>query len=219
LATMVAHLRCKYPNITERIVQSLRTRRIPSAVRVDLRVPIAHGSREHATTAAAPAERRWANDLFGPQPHAADALPGTSGAADGPDMPAMQHEVQRVRAPEDGQAEPAEIEPDGLCDETGTVTARADDTRSAGEAWLAEGAAKPQSSMIPENSGLRPVGDGISEISRTARASYARRARTLVFNRAPHRRAGHGPTPESPPCAWAKPPDPGLGCRKGRGCQ
>ena len=66
LATMVAHLRCKYPNITERIVQSLRTKRIPSAVRVDLRVPIAHGSREHATTAAAPAERRWANDLFGP---------------------------------------------------------------------------------------------------------------------------------------------------------
>ena len=82
LATMVAHLRCKYPNITERIVQSLRTKRIPSAVRIDLRVPSAHGSREHATRAAAPAEQRCANDQSS-QSDAADASPGTSGIAEG----------------------------------------------------------------------------------------------------------------------------------------
>jgi hypothetical protein len=40
LADMVAHLGRKYPIITERIVQSLRTKRVPSAGRIDLRLRV-----------------------------------------------------------------------------------------------------------------------------------------------------------------------------------
>jgi len=40
LADMVAHLGRKYPIITERIIQSLRTKRVPSAGRIDLRLRV-----------------------------------------------------------------------------------------------------------------------------------------------------------------------------------
>ena len=48
-------------------------------------------------------------------------------------------------------------------------------------------------------------------VCRDARASYARRALTFVFNRAPHRRARHSPTPESPPLCVGETPGPGPG--------